>query len=578
MFNSLPTDAQRVINWEWPQYEPYFNELRLRKLTEANVEEWLANWTQLSDLLSECFALLYLDKTLHTTDTVIEKRFNTFMENVYTPALSADQKLKQKLLESGLEPEGFEIALRNMRAEADLFREENLPLIVEERKLVSEYDRIIATQTIEWDGQEYTMPQLAKISANPDRSAREEAWRRASARVLEDREALNEVWVKLMGLRRQIYQNADKPDYRAYAWQNRLRFDYTPENAQQFHAAIEEVVVPAAERVYKRRARLMGVETLRPWDVNVDVMRTTDLLVDPRSREPLHPFDDVQELEEKASVIFHRVDPTLGGYFDTMRTERLLDLANYKGKAPGAYCITLPARKRPFIFANSIGIQDNVNTLFHESGHAFHVFESVSLPYAQQRDYPTEFAEVASMAMELLAAPYLLADEGGFYDEEEAARARVEHLEGILIFWPYMAVVSAFQDWVYTHHDEASDPANCDAKWLELWRRFIKGVDWSGLDDEAATGWHRKLHIFRYPFYYIEYGLAQLGAVQVWANARRDQAGAVAAYRRALALGGTMPLPELYRTAGARFAFDAGTLGEAVSLIESTLEELYALE
>ncbi len=166
MFNSLPTDAQRVINWEWPQYEPYFNELRLRKLTEANVEEWLANWTQLSDLLSECFALLYLDKTLHTTDTVIEKRFNTFMENVYTPALSADQKLKQKLLESGLEPEGFEIALRNMRAEADLFREENLPLIVEERKLVSEYDRIIATQTIEWDGQEYTMPQLAKISAS----------------------------------------------------------------------------------------------------------------------------------------------------------------------------------------------------------------------------------------------------------------------------------------------------------------------------------------------------------------------------------------------------------------------------
>lgn len=578
MFDSLPTDAQSVLDWAWPQYEPYFQELRQHELTQANVEEWLTGWTRLSDLLSESFSLLYLDKTLHTTDEAIEERFNTFMENVYTPALSADQQLKQKLLESGLKPDGFDIVLRNMRAEADLFREENLPLAVEERKTVSEYDRIIATQTIEWDGQEVTMPQLAKISANPDRAAREDAWRRASARVLEDREAINDVWVRLMGLRRQIYQNAGKPDYRAYAWQNRQRFDYTPEDAQQFHAAIEEVVVPAAERVYKRHARLMGVETLRPWDVNVDVMRTTDLLVDPLNREPLHPFDDVAELEEKASVIFHRVDPELGGYFDTMRAERLLDLANYKGKAPGAYCIGLPARKRPFVFANSIGIQDNVNTLFHESGHAFHVFESGRLPYAQQRRGPMEFNEVASMAMELLAAPYLLADEGGFYDEDEAARARVEHLEGNLIYWPYMAVVSAFQHWVYTHHDEATDPASCDAKWHELWGRFIKGVDWSGLDDEAATGWHRKLHIFRYPFYYIEYGLAQLGAAQIWANARRDQAGAVADYRRALALGGTVTLPELYQTAGARFAFDAGTLGEAVSLIESTLEELYALE
>jgi oligoendopeptidase F len=176
--------------------------------------------------------------------------------------------------------------------------------------------------------------------------------------------------------------------------------------------------------------------------------------------------------------------------------------------------------------------------------------------------------------MELLAAPYLDQGHGGFYTPEEANRARVEHLEGSLLFWPYMAVVDAFQHWVYTNAEAALDPANCDAAWLDLWRRFMPSVDWIGLETECATGWHRKLHIHQLPFYYVEYGLAQLGAVQLWRNARRDQAGAVTAYRRALALGGTVPLPQLFATAGARFAFDAETLGEAVALMESTINEL----
>ena len=577
MFDTLPRKVHDVLEWGWSQFQPYFDELKERELTEDTLKSWLHDWTQLAEVVIEAHSVLYVNRTLDTSDDEREAQYNAFLSDIYMPAQAAEQDLKQKLLASGLEPEGFEVPLRNMRSEAELFRKENLPLKVEERKLASEYDRIIGAMTIEWEGEELTLSQLAKISANPDRVKREEAWRRASNRVLEDRQAINDVWARLLDVRRQVYENAGKPDYRAYAWQERMRFDYTPENAQEFHAAIEEVVVPAAERVYRRRAEQMGVEELRPWDVNVDVMRTTELLVDPLNREPLRPFDDVEELERLASGIFHRVDPELGRYFDTMRDEGLLDLANYKGKAPGAYCTSFPARKRPFIFANSIGIQDNVDTLFHESGHAFHVFESLNLPYYQQWQSPMEFNEVASMAMELLAAPYLPADNGGFYSEAEAARARAEHLEGNLIFWPYMAVVDGFQHWVYTHHDEARDPANCDAKWLELWERFIKGVDWSGLEDEAATGWHRKLHIFRYPFYYVEYGLAQLGAAQVWAKALDDQQQAVANYRSALALGGTATLPELYQTAGARFAFDAGTLGEAVNLIERTLEDLYAV-
>jgi oligoendopeptidase F len=275
--------------------------------------------------------------------------------------------------------------------------------------------------------------------------------------------------------------------------------------------------------------------------------------------------------------MFSSVDPQLGRYFLQMETESLLDLENRKGKAPGGFCIDFPLARKPFIFMNAVGLHDDVQTMLHEGGHAFHTFEIAGLPYHPQLEIPMEFAEVASMAMELLAAPYLTRDQGGFYSPEEAARARIEHLENSLLFWPYMAVVDAFQHWVYTQPQLARDPAECDACWSALWDRFMQGIDYSGLDEHKVTGWQRKVHIFQDPFYYIEYGLAQLGAVQVWRNARKDQAGAVAAYRRALSLGGTASLPELFRTAGAHFAFDADTLAEAVQLMVGTIEELESI-
>lgn len=576
MFTTLPKSSDEVMDWTWGQFAPYVDDLLARELTDSTVHAWLADWTRLSDLIQERYAHLTIDVSLHTDDATLEQRYNDFLETIYPHARSADQRLGEHLLASGLEPTGFEVPLRNIRARVDLFREANLPLKVEERKLASDYDRIMGGQTLDWEGEELTMPQLTRLSQNPDRPARERAWRMASDRVLADREPINAIWQQLMDLRGQMAVNAGMDDYRGLSWREHMRFDYTPANAEQFHAAIEEVVVPAAERVYRRRAEQLGVDALRPWDVNVNVMRTTEPIVEPPGREPLHPFTDVEELATVAKTMFDGVDPVFGIYFAALREEGLLDLANYKGKAPGGYCMTLPARKRPFIFMNSIGVHDNVQTLLHEAGHAFHAFEKLKLPYHRQREAPMEFNEVASMAMELLAAPYLTADQGGFYELDDAARARAEHLESLLVFWPYMAVVDAFQHWVYTHHDAASDPAACDAKWLELWGRFIKGVDWSGLDQEAMTGWHRKLHIFRYPFYYIEYGLAQLGAVQIWRNALAGQQAAVAAYRRALALGGTVTLPELFRAAGARFAFDATALDEAVTLIESTLADLGA--
>jgi oligoendopeptidase F len=272
--------------------------------------------------------------------------------------------------------------------------------------------------------------------------------------------------------------------------------------------------------------------------------------------------------------MLHAVDPELGAYFDIMRADALLDLDNRKHKAPGGYCDAFYVPRRPFIFMNAAGLHDDVTTLLHEAGHSFHVLETAHLPYYHQLAVGNEFAEVASISMELLAAPFLEADRGGFYSPADAARARAEHLETSLLFWPYMAIVDAFQHWVYAHPDDAADSAQCDAQWAALWQRFRPGVDWTGLEDVRDTGWHRKLHIHLAPFYYVEYGLAQLGAVQVWANAVHDQPAAVRAYRAALALGGTAPLPILFQTAGARFAFDAPTLRQAVDLMETTIARL----
>jgi oligoendopeptidase F len=567
VFAALPNHYPEFIHWTWPQFEPYYQNLIERSLSADNVTAWLADWSHLGKLVYELQARLSLANTLNTADAGAEQRYLAFLSDVFPPVQAAEQKLKQKLLDSGLEPAGFEIPLRNMRAEAALFREINLPLLAEDRKLGTQYDKVIGAQTVQWEGQELTLQQMRPIALQTDRAVRERAWRLASNRWLADRAAIDDLWTKTVPLRRQIALNAGCADYRDYRWRELLRFDYTPADCETFRAAIEEVVVPAANRIYARARQRLGVDRVRPWDCDFD-------------RNPLHysalrPFENVAGLMEKSAIIFEHVDPQLGEYYAIMRREGLLDLDNRKGKAPGGYCTEFPLAQRPFIFMNAVGVRDDVRTMLHESGHAFHVFETNPLPYLQQLQVTMEFAEVASMSMELLAAPYLSKDLGGFYTDQEAAHDRIEHLESIILFWPYMAVVDAFQQWAHTQPDGV-DPAACDATWAELQQRFMPGVDWGGLEAEMMTSWHRKLHIHSAPFYYVEYGLAQLGAVQVWRNALKDQAASLANYRRALSLGGTKSLPELYQAAGAAFAFDAETLREAVVLVETTIERLHA--
>jgi oligoendopeptidase F len=571
MFETLPKDAREALDWNAEQFGAYYQSLIDAELNTDSVEPWLKNWSQLVRLTAEVSARLAVAVTVDTTDQVAEQRRRNYLENIQPQLSLFTHALNTKLLASGLQPAGFELALKKIQTDADLFREENLPLYTEEAMLGMEFDKLIGAQTVQWDGQELTLAQLRPVFHHPDRARREQAWRLSMERTLQDRAALNTLWVRFLEVRRKIAANADMPDFRAYQWRVLKRFDYSPADSQSFQNVIEEVVVPAARRLYERQRTRLGVESLRPWDIGGDTQGTN---VDPTGLPPLKPFEKVEQLEAVSEAIFNRVDPKLGGYFRVMRDEKLLDLGNRKGKAPGGYCTTYYLAERPFIFMNAVGTHDDVQTMLHEGGHAFHAFESSKLPYAQQIDPPMEFAEVASMSMELLAAPYLTLEQGGFYSAEQAARARVEHLESMLRFWPYMAVVDAFQHWVYTHPDAASDPAHCDRAWSDLWDRFIQGVDYTGLETIGETGWHRKLHIFQVPFYYVEYGLAQLGAVQVWANAIQDQPRAVQDYLSALALGGTVGLPQLFAAAGGRFAFDPDTLRQAVDLIESTIDQL----
>jgi oligoendopeptidase F len=564
MLNTFSTNALEFMEWPWSQIEPHYQELIDCSLKASNISSWLADWSKLADLLQESLQRLYVAITVDTTDQQAKHRYDRFLDDIYPQSQAADQKMKEKILASGLEQEGFHIPLRNLRAEVEVYCEANLPLLAQDLKLSSEYDGIIGAQTITWEDKELTLSQIQPIYQDPDRRKRESAWRLAAERQLVDRDKIGELWKKLMQVRGQISANAHLSDFRAYRWKRMLRFDYTPDDCIQFHRSIEMVAVPAAQRIYERRRQKLGLKTLRPWD----------LFVDPHGFLPLIPFTRIKQLENGVAEIFRQVDPELGEYFQIMLNESLLDLENRKGKAPGGYCTEFAASQKPFICMNSVGLHDDVQTLIHEGGHAFHVFESARLPYFQQKQVGLEFCEVASMGMELLASPYLVKEKGGFYSLREAAQARIEFLETAICFWPYMAVVDAFQHWVYQNHQDASNTANCDAKWAELWDKYMVGLDWNGLEQEKTTGWHRKQHIHGDPFYYVEYGFAQLGAIQVWRNALQDQAGAVAAYRKALALGGTVSLPDLFSTAGARFAFDVDILRESVDLAEKTIREL----
>jgi oligoendopeptidase F len=548
----------------WGEILPYYEELAARPLDSANADAWLANWSALEAALREAMALATIAYTTDTANPAKEAAALRFTSEI-APQMSEQQvRLARRLLDLGYTRDDLVTTIRRFRNSAELFRAENVPLGAEEAKLNARYNKITGGMTVEWEGQELPLPRLRPFLLSTDRGVRERAFRLQFAPYIARRDELAALFDEMYAVRVQQATNAGFANYRDYVHQAKNRFDYTPDDCMRFHDAVERTVVPAVARIYERRRAKLGLDTLRPWDTAVD----------PEGRPPLKPFDDVSTLIEGGRTIFNRLDPTLGRYFGLMADEHLLDLDSRKGKRPGGYCTFLPYRGRPFIFMNAAGVNADVETLLHEAGHAFHNLEAVQQPLVFQRHPGSEMAEVASMSMELLTAQYLAEEDGGFYSDADARRARIEHLEGTLESLPHMAAIDAFQQWVYTS-GEGHDADARDAAWLRIHKRFDAGLDWSGLEPERLARWYRQLHVFLYPFYYIEYGIAQMGALQVWRNSLANHAGALAAYRNALALGATKPLQELFAAAGAKLVFDAETMGQLVALVE---EQIAALE
>ncbi|MGD9896325.1 MAG: M3 family oligoendopeptidase [Candidatus Methylacidiphilaceae bacterium] len=547
-----------------PELEDHFGRLE-RELRDARsamaLTAWLGHYDEVQAAMDEVRAKRYIAMTCQTDDAERERAYLEIL-TVVDPWRKARQIeilrafCRHPCIDSLAD--SYAVLRRSVEMQVRLFREENVPRETEEARLSQQYQKVVGAMTVQFDGKEQTLAQVGRVLEEPDRERRRSAWEQIARRRGQESETLEDIFDRLLSLRREIAAAAGFPDYRDYAFARAERFDYTPEDCLEFGRAIEEVVVPICREMDAGREKRLGIDRLRPWDLAVDI----------EGKPPLRPFRTCAELLEKTEKAIRALDDQLGDLFRQLRQGELVDLENRKGKAPGGYQSTLSEARLPFIFMNAVGTHRDLETLLHESGHAFHtLLARTQLLYAY-RSAPLEFCEVASMAMELLAAPYL----GEFYDEEELRRARRNHLEGILRFLPWMAVVDGFQHWLYTHPSHSREQRA--GVWQDLLRRFGGREDWTGYEEVMRCLWHRQLHIFEYPFYYIEYGIAQLGALGIWKRSLTDPAGALEAYRRALALGGSKPLPDLFAAAGLPFSFGRDNLEALVGEVREELRRL----
>jgi oligoendopeptidase F len=561
---ALPPSPEALAKARWEDIAPYFDELAEHPLDRDSIEAWLRSWSTLEELVTEAAAQAMIAYSIDTGDPDKEADHLRFSTEVLPKMEERSVELARRLVDAGYSTPELATTLARFRTSIEIFREANVPLFAELEELSARYQRITGSMTVLWEGQERPLPQLQPFLKSADRAMRERAFRASTGPYLAQRGDLAALFDRMYALRQQTAHNAGFANFRDYVFPAKFRFDYTPADCERFHEAVERTAAPAVERMLAVRRQRLGLDALRPWD----------LAVDPYRSGPLRPFSTVDEFVTRARQVFDHVDPALGHEFQTMIDERLLDLDSRKGKAPGGYCETLHFRGRPFIFMNAVGLVDDVMTLLHEAGHAFHAFASHPQPLIWQRHPGSEAAELASMSMELLAGPHLVRPVGYFTPEDHRS-AWLEHLEDVLLSLVHIASVDAFQTWIYTS-GQGHDADARDAAWLRIRSRFERGVDWGGLEKERVARWYRQLHIFMYPFYYIEYGIAQIGALQVWRNSLRDPRQAVARYREALALGAVRPLPEMYRAAGAELTFDHGVIGELVSLVEEEIERVRA--
>jgi oligoendopeptidase F len=559
----LPVD---YVLSDWATLEPYFKELTERPINSiSELEKWLYDMSELEAAVSEDSCWRQIRMTCDTENKALEDAFHFFVMNIQPYMQPYMDLLNRKLIESpylaaleSAEP-AYHTYLRSVRKSIELFREENIPLQSELSILQQQYGQVTGRMSIEHNGQEYTMQQAAKFLLSKDRSERETVYRKMQDRRLMEKENLNKLFTQLVTIRQQVAKNTGFENYRDYKFKELGRFDYTKEECFLFHEGVKQHVIPLVNNIYEQKRETLGVNTLRPWDLEAE----------PDGVKPLKPFTTGDDLLKKSIACLEKLNPFFADCFRTMQRMGHFDLESRKGKAPGGYNCPLAESGAPFIFMNAAGQMDDVTTMVHEGGHAVHSFLAHNLSLSAFKEYPMEIAEVASMAMELFTMDHW---DVFFDNEEELKRAKIHQLERAVTIFPWIATIDKFQHWVYENpqHTEAER----SAAWMDLVEEFkISAIDTSGLETYRSYSWQRQLHLFEVPFYYIEYGIAQLGAIGMWMQYKQNPEQAIERYIQALSLGGTRTLPELYEAAGIRFDFSPAYIKQLVEFVNDEMKK-----
>ena len=558
----LPAD---YIVTDWNSLEPYFKELTERPLnSKADLSQWLQDLSELEAVVSEDACWRQIKMTCDTTDKSLEEAFTYFCMEIQPNLQAYADQLNKKLIASPytdeLDQSLYHTYLRSVRKSIELFREENIPIAAELSVLQQQYGAIAGKMTIEVEGKEYTLQQAAKFLESSDRKLRESVYHKIQDRRKQDENAMHELYSTLIAKRHQIAVNAGFENYRDYKFKELGRFDYTKEDCFQFHEAVKQYVLPLVNEIYERKRQKLGLVTLRPWDTEAE----------PAGTQPLKPFTTGEDLYEKTVRCFDQLNPFFADCLRKMKEMNHFDLESRKGKAPGGYNCPLAESGAPFIFMNAAGQMSDVTTMVHEGGHAVHSFLAHPLPLSAFKEYPMEIAEVASMAMELFSMDHWQA----FFDNaSDLQRAKEHQLERTITIFPWIAIIDKFQHWVYEHPQHSVEERT--AAWMSILAEFsTSAIDYTGLDAFRAIGWQRQLHLFEVPFYYIEYGIAQLGAIGLWMQYKENPKQALENYMNALSLGGTKTLPELYKAAGLEFNLTPAYIKTLMEFVKTEMDQL----
>ena len=561
--NYLPKDFV-LTNWEC--LEPYFKELAERPINDKHgLEKWLQDVSELEAFISEDACWRQIKMTCDTTDKSLEEAFNFFCLEIQPKMQPYADALNKKLMACSftkeLDQSAYYTYLRSVQKSIDLFRTENISIQAELSVLQQQYGTIAGKMTINHEGQEYTLQQAAQFLESEDRSIRESVYRKIQDRRLEDKAAMHDLFSELIHKRNQVAINAGFENYRDYKFVELGRFDYSKEDCFQFHEAVKLHVLPLIDKIYARKKQKLSLESLKPWDTEAE----------PAGTKPLRPFTDGKDLYEKSVACFEQLHPFFADCLRKMNSLKHFDLESRKGKAPGGYNCPLAESGAPFIFMNAAGQMSDVTTMVHEGGHAVHSFLSHNLSLSAFKEYPMEIAEVASMSMELFSMNHW---QSFFDNEADLNRAKEHQLERTITIFPWIAIIDKFQHWVYEHPTHTIEERT--NTWTSILKEFsTNSIDYTGLDAYREIGWQRQLHLFEVPFYYIEYGIAQLGAIGMWMQYQKNPQQALDNYMDALALGGTKTLPELYKTAGIEFNFSPSYVKTLMDFTNSQLEKLY---